>query len=630
MLFEWLLPPVDFRRQLTDAVDLYRSGSGADALIALADQRLSFLETLQLDKALEKVVTVPASCATLRLALLSSATVDHLLPGIRVAGWRRRLKVETYKGSFAQYRQEILGAGPELLKFKPSVVLLSLSAHDFIGDLSVSASEVAAEERVELAVAELEHLWGLAQERFGAAVIQQLFIDTSDPIFGSYDRLVPGSPSSLVERLNAGVTAAARKQSVAVLDMPKAIARFGLDFWYDHARWLQAKIEICPSAGPAYGELVARILGAKNARARKCLVLDLDNTLWGGIVGDDGMEGILLGQGTALGEAHAALQTYARALRTRGILLAVCSKNDPEIARQAISNHPEMILTLSDFSVVCANWSDKAENLITIARELNIGLDAMVFLDDNPVERARIRAALPLVAVPELPTDPAWFVRTLAGAGYFEADGYTDEDQDRAEQYAANRQRDALRQGAQSVEDYLHSLQMKVEFGEVSAINLTRAAQLVNKTNQFNTTTWRCSADELARFAGDPAKLALQFRLADRFGDNGLVSVVLLRPRGDSPEVLEIANWVMSCRVFGRQLEVEIMNTIVERAARRGTRRILGLYKPTDRNGVIAGLFTQLGFERQGVEEGIECWALDVASYVARDTPLTLIKEFTA
>ena len=273
-------------------------------------------------------------------------------------------------------------------------------------------------------------------------------------------------------------------------------------------------------------------------------------------------------------------------------------KNDPAIAEAAFRDHPEMLLKPSDISAFLANWNDKAENLKTIAARLNIGLDSLVFVDDNPVERERIRQSLPMVAVPELPTDIAHYVRCLADAGYFEAVGFTPEDRQRTEQYAANAERESLFKLSGSLDDFLRNLQMSVVFGPFASADLVRITQLFNKTNQFNTTTKRYSAEEIAHFASAEETMTLQFRLLDKYGDNGLVSAMILRPDPKQPEVFEIENWVMSCRVFGRQLEFEAMNIAVEQARRRGSKALRANYIPTPKNGVISDLYSISGSPR--------------------------------
>lgn len=617
----WLPVCADFRQELA-AANANRAMAG---FAALAQKRLGFLETIQLDNAFRKQAIEPGPEFTrIRLALLSSCTIDHLAPPIRVGGLRRQLLIDVCGGAFGQYRQELLDNSSALHAFSPQVVLLSLSPREAISGIPLDASSEEAERAVARTVTELRQLWRHARETFKATVIQQSFVNVFDPLFGQFDRFVSGSPARLVSRLNELVSAAAMEDGTLWLDIATASARDGLDAWFDVSRWLQGKIEIAPQSAPLYGELVARLIASQRGQSRKCLVLDLDNTLWGGVIGDDGIEGIRLGEGSGSGEAHLALQRYAKQLKERGIILAVCSKNDPAIAESAFREHPEMLLRRSDIAAFAANWHDKVDNLRGIAEQLNIGLDSLVFVDDNPAERARVRAALPMVAVPELPDDVAQYVRCLADAGYFETVSFTAEDRDRSEQYAANADRDALRDLSQSVGDFLGGLNMSVDFGCITAAHVQRVTQLLNKTNQFNTTTQRYTADEVAAFVGSADAIALQFRLVDRFGDNGLVSVMLMRRTSNDASIYEIENWVMSCRVFGRQLEHEAINIAVEALRARGVFTLRAAYLPTAKNGVIAELFDSLGFsrlaDRADLAAGASDWHLDLSQYRPHQT----------
>ena len=489
-------------------------------------------------------------------------------PAIRVAGLRRRLLIDVHSGAYGQYRQELLDPTSALHRFAPQSVLFSLSARDAIAGVPVTATAAEVDEMIARFVGDLRSFWRKAREIGNAAVIQQTFVDVTEPLFGGYDRIVPGAPARVVARLNDQLCEAAARDDVLLLDVARASERDGIDAWFDVGRWLQGKLEIAPQAAPLYGDLVARILAAQRGLSKKCLVLDLDNTLWGGVIGDDGLDGIVLGEGSADGEAHLALQHYAKQLKERGVILAVCSKNDAKVAEAVFRDHPEMVLRRSDIAAFLANWDDKALNLKAIAARLNIGVDSLVFVDDNPVERARVRQSLPMVAVPELPDDAAQYVRCLAEAGYFEAVAFTSEDRDRAQQYAANAEREALLGSAESMDEFLRGLNMSVVFGPFTSVDHARVVQLINKTNQFNTTTRRYASEEVAHITSLPEALTLQFRLIDRVGDNGLVSTMILRPTPDDKDVLEIENWVMSCRVFGRELEYEAMNIAVDAVSR--------------------------------------------------------------
>ena len=630
-MMNWLPIAGDFRADLSAALARDKPTDGLEGLTSLAAHRLSFLETVQLDRALARLGLKEApGFQPVRLAVLASSTVDHLPPAIRVAGLRRKLLIDVHNGSYGQYRQDLLDPASALHRFQPQTVLFSLSAREAIAGVALTASAAEVDGAIGRFVAELRSLWRKAREIGGAAVIQQTFLDVSEPLFGGYDRMVPGAPATFVTRLNNQVCEAAGRDGVLVLDIARASQRDGVDAWFDVGRWLQGKLEIAPQAAPLYGDLAARILGAQRGLSKKCLVLDLDNTLWGGVIGDDGLDGIVLGEGSAAGEAHLALQHYAKQLKERGVVLAVCSKNDAKIAEAAFRDHPEMVLRRSDFAAFQANWDDKAQNLKAIAARLNIGIDSLVFVDDNPIERARVRQSLPMVAVPELPEDPAHYVRCLAEAGYFEAIAFTAEDRDRAQSYAANAEREALLGSAESMEDFLRGLAMTAVYGPFTAVDHARVVQLINKTNQFNTTTRRYAGDEIARIMEEPDAVTLQFRLLDRVGDNGLVSTMILRPTPDDDEALEIENWVMSCRVFGRELEYEAMNIAVEAAKERGARTLVADYIPTPKNDVISRLYPSLGFtevDSPTPANGATRWALDLADYVTRKTHIVVQEQ---
>jgi len=623
-MMSWLPIAPDFRGDLRTALDSTEPVYCLENLAALAAYRLGFLETVQLDRAYGRSDLKQApGFLPMRLAVLASSTVDHLLPAIRVAGLRRRLLIDVQSGGYGQYRQDLLDPTSALHQFAPQAVLFSLTAKEAISAIPLTATAAEVEETIAGLIEELRSFWRKAREICSGVILQQTFLDVTEPLFGSFDRFVPGAPARVVARLNDRLCEAAAQDGVLLLDVARASERDGIDAWFEAGRWLQGKLEIAPQAAPVYGDMVARILAAQRGLSKKCLVLDLDNTLWGGVIGDDGIEGIVLGEGSAAGEAHLALQHYAKRLKERGVILAVCSKNDPGIAEAVFHDHPEMVLRRSDIAAFLANWDDKAKNLKAIATRLNIGIDSLVFVDDNPVERARVRQSLPMVAVPELPEDAAQYVRCLADAGYFEAVSFTLEDRDRAQQYAENAERDALFESAQSMDEFLRGLKMSVRFGPFTAVDQPRVVQLINKTNQFNTTTRRYTSEEIAILTNLHSALTLQFRLLDRIGDNGLVSAMILRPTPEDEDVLEIENWVMSCRVFGRQLEHEAMNIAVEAARQRGARALVAEYIATSKNNVISALYSSLGFAavNQTVStSGATRWFLDLADYVTHNT----------
>jgi HAD superfamily phosphatase (TIGR01681 family) len=372
----WLPFPSDFRAELRAAVETTDANARIDKLAALSIHRLDFIQTIQLGQALTRSLpTAVEGFLSARLAILNSSTVDHLVPAISVAGLRRRMLFTTYVAPYGQYRQVLLDTASSLYQNPLEFLLFSLTARDVVGGVPLSANETEVDALIRQALDDLRALWRIAQERLRTVVVQQTFLNVAEPLFGSHDRRVPGAPSTVIARLNDRLVEAAAADGVLIVDVARASERDGLDVWFDTARWLQGKMEIAPRMAPMYGELVARVIGAQRGLSKKCLVLDLDNTLWGGVIGDDGLEGIVLGEGSGAGEAHLALQHYAKQLHDRGVVLAVCSKNDASIAEAAFREHPEMLLKPSDIAVFVANWEDKASNLLQIAERLNIGID---------------------------------------------------------------------------------------------------------------------------------------------------------------------------------------------------------------------------------------------------------------
>ena len=570
----------------------------------LAGYRRDFTQTTRLERlaseglqALTNSETPTPGLRSLRIALLASHTVDHLVPAIRVAGLQRRLAISVHVAPYGMYRQALLMEDVELTRFAPQLIVLALDARDAPLQLPLEASQAEVDAAVSGRVDELRLLWRRARERYAAQVVQQTIVPADPPLFGSFEALVPASPCAVIERLNAAIRTAAREDGVLLMDLAWEAARgsYG-DGLAEPVRWHQAKQLVSPNLAPLYGDQLARIAAASVGLSRKCLVLDLDNTLWGGVIGDDGVDGIHLGQGSPSGEAFLAFQRYAALLARRGIILAVCSKNDLSVAEAAF-NHPEMALKRGDIAAFVANWEDKAGNLRRIASMLDIGLDSLVFVDDNPAERDIVRRELPEVAVPELPDDVADYPARVAAAGYFEAISFTSDDATRGRNYALDAERKAAMSQATDMEGYLRGLEMVMTATRIGAAELARSTQLINKTNQFNLTTRRYSEAEVERIANDPGAVALAIRLADKFGDNGLISVVLARPdsRVGADELL-IDSWLMSCRVLGRQVEDAVLEVLANAAAAAGYRALIGEYRPTERNGMVAEHYPRLGF----------------------------------
>ncbi len=607
MQFNWLPVREDFDNALREVKTL----SAADAarrLRDLATSRLDLTQTAKLDRALLNALKSHGNLPglePLRLAILSSATTSHLPPGIRVAGLRRGLAIEIYEAPYGMYYQELMSEAESsaLHTFAPQAILLTLDARHL-----AAADGATANSALEL----LQSCWRKARSAFHCQVIQQTVMPVLPTLMGSNEDRMPSSPAAVLNEINRRLPQLAADESVDLLALDRIILDDGLTFWHDPALWHRSKHEVHPRAAALYGEHLARLLAAARGRSAKCLVLDLDNTLWSGVIGDDGLEGIILGQGSELGEAHAELQRYALRLTERGIVLAVCSKNDEANALAPFNSHPEMILKREHIACFVANWTDKATNLRSIAKQLNIGLDTLVFVDDNPAERAIIRQELPTVHVPELPDEPSAFVTTLAAAGYFEALRLTGDDRARASQYQANAERDRLKDSATDMDTYLQSLRMTLTAGPFDAMNLQRIVQLINKTNQFNPMTERLTEPEVLARMNDPRWLTLYARLTDRFGDNGLIAVLMARLEG-TDAIIE--TWLMSCRVLGRGVEQACLNLLATAAQSHGAKRLIGQYRPTEKNNMVRDLYPNLGFTPLAETDGPTRFSLDLRDF---------------
>jgi len=594
-----------------------------DAMRALAGIRMDFLQTMRLDRQIGRLFpdAQPDALTSqpIRLAILGTATVDHLCAGIRVALLRRGLWAATYVCHYGMMQQELFDANSDLHRFAPTHVLFSIDAANLTSALDTATEPEQARAALAAAVGDIRGMWKTVRETLRAKVIQQTVVPRQLSLMGSNDHRAPASRDWFVSQYNDALRQCADTDGADLVAVDRRIAQDGLRAWHTPNLWHRAKQEIAPGAAPMYGELVARVLAAQQGRSHKCLILDLDNTMWGGVIGDDGLQGIKLGQGNAYGEAFLAFQSYVRDLGRRGVILAVCSKNDEANAIAPFVEHPEMLLRKEDIACFVANWNDKASNIRAIAKQLNIGLDACAFVDDNPFERNLVRQELPMVAVPEMSEDPASYAQTVADAGYFEGLSLTDEDLTRNQLYQANWEREALRESSTDLGSYLRGLDMKMVWRLFDQVGAARITQLINKTNQFNLTTRRYTDDEVAAVMDDPAAFGLQIRLIDRFGDNGIVSIIIGRLQPDKNVIID--TWLMSCRVLGRQMEEATLNLVAAEAKRLGGHSLVGEYRPTKKNGMVKEHYQRLGFtviEEQ--EDGASTSRLDLDGFEPAET----------
>jgi FkbH-like protein len=556
--------------------------------------------------------------AQVRLLILSASTASHISDALIGTAIRFKFLLDITIAEYEEPEPWLERNSDELRKNPPDFVLLASDSR-MLKLVSPLGDEAASAQTVEAAIARISRIAEVADAATGRPVILQTLAGDPDAIQFNMDLGLPGSPRFLTSEFNRRLVQEARQSSRLVLDVNALASLVGQSAWSAGRYWYAAKYPFATSMIPLYADHVMRILAAQMGRSRRVLVLDLDNTIWGGIVGDDGIEGLALGNGSSLGEAHSALQRMALSLKERGIILCVSSKNDEAIALDAFRNHPEMILKEDDVVAFRVNWDDKAANIKAIADTIDLGLDAFVFLDDNPAERKRVRDALPSVAVPELPEDPSEWLPVFQAAGYFEQAGFSKEDQLRAGFYKANALRAAQLERIGDHDDYLRSLGMTLSIAPFDDAGRKRTAQLISKSNQFNLTTRRYSEAEIGAMQSNPDVFTLQARLEDIFGDNGMISAVICRQTGQS---WEVDTWIMSCRVLGRRVEETILQYLVEQARVRGITEINGRYIPTAKNGLVRDHFSRLGFVQTDTQDGETTWQLAIAGYCEKNLPL--------
>lgn len=585
----------DAKAQLQRLWAVDRSASAASYII-------SCFETLR-----KFVTLIPC-----RLAILRSFVVEPVIPFVRAAGLLGGIEISPYVSDFDNYAQEILDPHSRLYQFNPDAVIFSVQTRDIAPALWETYTDHNPEERTAAAAALIANLrdWvGMFRSRSNANLIIHNFESPAHCGSGVLDAQGSDGQARSIQELNRSLRNLAQEQpGVYVLDYDGLVSRCGRAKFHDHQKWLTMRMPIAAANLPLVALEWLRFLHPLTGRIGKVLVTDLDNTLWGGVIGEDGLDGIQLGRDYP-GAAYRAVQRVLRDLNHRGILLAIASKNNETDAMQVLEGHAGMVLRAEHFASTQINWNPKSESLRRIAQQLNVGLDSLVFLDDNPTERQDVRLTLPEVTVIELPADSMGYADAIRDCPLLERVQLSAEDAQRTAMYQQQKQREILQTSAASLEEFYTSLQQTVEVFSVTDESLVRVAQLLKKTNQFNTTTRRHSESQIAQFLTDPSFDVYAARVSDRFGDNGLVGVCITRCEGD---VREIDTFLLSCRVIGRKVETAILSFLAEDTLSRGMRRLEGWFLPTPKNKVSAGIYKEHGFELvRETEEGC-LWSFDV------------------
>lgn len=579
-----------------------------------------------------------------KIAVLGGSTTHDIIRILELFLLEQGIRPVFYESEYAQYWQDVMFDNPELLSFAPDLIFIHTSNRNITTWPSVSDSEERVDGLLSEQYTHFQAMWEKIAEVYHCPVIQNNFEYPFYRLLGNQEGVYLQGRICFINRLNEKFYQYAREHgNFYIHDINYLSASYGLDKWADPLYWHMYKYACCMQAVPVFAHNLANIIKSVFGRNRKALVLDLDNTLWGGVVGDDGPENLEIGQETPMGQVYSEFQGYVKAQKDIGVMLAVNSKNEYDNAAAGL-NHPDGILRPEDFVLIKANWEPKSRNMTAIAQELNILPDSLVFADDNPAEREIVSAQTAGVAVPEIGS-PEQYIRVLDHSGFFEVTSLSEDDRKRSEMYRANMARKQQQERFSDYREYLLSLEMRGTIRAFEPVYMARIAQLTNKSNQFNLTTRRFTQAEIEAFAADPNYITRYGKLTDRFGDNGVVSVVIGRKgtaadtevyrQGKTPGagtasggVLHLELWLMSCRVLKRDMEYAMMDSVVEACRDCGIGTVMGYYYPTAKNAMVKEFYQAMGFERTDeTDTGVTIWRFEIpADYEKKNTVITVEK----
>ncbi len=547
---------------------------------------------------------------SIKVAVLGDNATQLLVQAIKGVGYDAGWHLDVWEADFNQIERQVFDPGSELYEFKPDLVILFHSAHKLLNKynkLKPQETATFAEQHIQ----QLSQICDLLGQQLGAKIICYNYPEIDDSVFGNYANRVEASFLYQIRKANFDLmNLALQKPNLFVCDLSVVQNRVGRNTMFQSSIYVNTDMVLSMDVLPEVAYRTVDVINALQGKFKKCLILDLDNTTWGGIIGDDGLENIQIGS-LGIGKAFTELQYWAKKLKNRGVILAVCSKNTEAVAKEPFEKHPDMVLRLDDIAVFVANWENKADNIRHIQAVLNIGFDSMVFLDDNPFERNLVRENIPAITVPELPEDPAEYLPYIYSLNLFETVSYSEADAERTKQYQVEAQRVSLQKTFVNEDDYLKSLYMVSVVEDFNKFNTPRVAQLSQRSNQFNLRTVRYTEADIEALGKNSDYKTFSFTLVDKFGDNGLICVVILKKI--SQEELFIDTWLMSCRVLKRGMENFVLNTLVNFAKEEGYQSLIGEYLPTAKNEMVAKHYEALGFSNYGAN-----WKLEVNGYDER------------
>ncbi|MES2851203.1 MAG: HAD-IIIC family phosphatase [Bacteroidota bacterium] len=558
----------------------------------------------ELKKNLKKDFT---GLTALKVALLGDSATQLLVQALRGAAFNEGFDLQVWEADFNQVERQVFDNGSELYEYNPDIIIFFQASHKLLGTynkLKPEAYSSLADSRLEL----VDSMYRQLKSSLKSKIIYYNYAEINDSVFGNYANKIESSFLFQLRKLNFGLMQfAAANADFFICDISSVQNQFGKATFFQSNIYINTEMVLSLDVMPEVAVRTVDIIKTLNGKFKKCVILDLDNTTWGGIIGDDGLENIQVGS-LGIGKAFSEFQYWIKKLQRRGIILAVCSKNTESIAKEPFEKHPDMVLHLEDIAVFVANWETKVDNIRHIQSILNIGFDSMVFLDDNPFERNIVRENIKDITVPELPEDPAEYLEYLYSLNLFETISFSGEDAERTKQYQVEAKRAVLQKSFGSEDDFLKNLEMVSLVEPFTKFNTPRVAQLSQRSNQFNLRTVRYTEADIESIATDNSYAPFTFTLEDKFGDNGLICIIILKKEND--DTLFIETWLMSCRVLKRGMEDFTLNSIVNYAKEKGFTYLKGEYLPTAKNEMVADHYKKLGFA-----EDVDCWKLDVIKY---------------
>ncbi len=546
-----------------------------------------------------------------KIAILGGSTTSEIRNILELFLLNNDIKPSFYESDYNKFYEDALFGNEELDRFGPDIIYIHTSCVNITSFPNINDSASAVDDLLKSEITKYQSIWS-ALSKYGCTIIQNNFDFPLHRSLGNLDGSDIHGKTHFINLLNLEVAKATRElKNLYINDINYLSSYLGLSNWFDPSLWYQAKYALAMDAIPELTYNISKIINAIFGKSKKCLILDLDNTCWGGVIGDDGINGISIGTETALSESHTAFQIYASELKNRGISLAVCSKNDFDNAKEGFE-HPDTVLKFDDFTSFKANWNPKHQNIIEISEEINIGIDSLVFIDDNPVERDIVSSQIPSTSVPDVGSDVIYFIDFIDRNGYFEPVTLSADDLHRNEYYKGNQKRANQQAAFNSYEDFLVSLEMTAEIKTFKSVYLDRITQLTNKTNQFNLTTKRYTTGEIEQLAESNDYIKLYGKLSDKYGNNGLITVVIGEIKDKQ---CHIDLWLMSCRVLKRGMEFAMLEELVKQCKSNNICELIGYYQKSKKNSMVSDLYENFGFTCSEQNDDSSTWNLNISDY---------------